>query len=276
MTMVATHTLSAEPDAISPGGGAEIRHILSSPLGDLTHAVCPAGQVAPTHLLPALDEAYYVLAGEGEIWRSTDRRTGVTALVPGRWVQMPAGTKFQYRASRDASLVFLVVVLPTWRPELFHTVDEAIWPPGDDVMPPTPREDMIDDWLSGDLHVLPDDTAPDGSEIRLLGSFEKGSLAHCALHAGCRSVPTKHRTVHEIWYTIEGHGELWRSPPDDDPSVVRLSPGVGVDIPVGTEFQFQATGTGPLRIILLTMPRWPGRSEAMEVSDGRWITSFAR
>ena len=78
------HLIAAEPDAVSPGGGAEVRHILSSPLGDLTHAVCRAGHVPPTHYLPELDEAYYVLAGEGEIWRTTDERTAVIALRPGR------------------------------------------------------------------------------------------------------------------------------------------------------------------------------------------------
>lgn len=88
---------------MSPGGGAEIRHILSSPPGDLTHAVCPAGHVSPTHQLPELDEAYFILAGEGEIWRGTDERSAVTRLRPGRWVQMPAGMRFQFRARRGAT-----------------------------------------------------------------------------------------------------------------------------------------------------------------------------
>jgi hypothetical protein len=41
-----TRVLPADPDAVSPGGGAEIRHLLTSPYGDLTHAVCRAGEEA--------------------------------------------------------------------------------------------------------------------------------------------------------------------------------------------------------------------------------------
>ena len=218
-----THVLAADPDAVSPGGGAQIRYILKSQQGDLTHAVCPAGTVAPTHHLPELDEAYFVLAGQGEIWRRAEGREAITALRPGRWVQMPAGTLFQYRAGREASLVFLVAVLPSWEPELFHTVDDGVWVPGsnDEAVPSEPST-LVDGWMSGDLHYGYDDLAPDGSDIRLLGAFDKGSLAHCTLNAGQRSTPMRHRTVHEIWYVQEGHGELWRASPDSGESVVPL------------------------------------------------------
>ena len=266
------HGLALEPNKPSQGGEAEIRDILSSTEGDLTHVVCPARHVAPTHHLPELDEQYYVLAGEGEIWRATEEREAVTALRPGRWVKMPAGMRFQYRANRGSSLVFLLVVLPSWRTELFSTVADGLWRPGvDDDVPPTEEADLVDGWMSGDLHYVRDDVAPNGSEIRLLGSHEKkGSLAHCTLRAGACSVPVRHRTVHEIWYVTEGHGELWRTSPNADESVVLLWPGVGVDIPTGTSFQFRATGAGPLGLVVLTMPSWPGRSEAIPEPVGRW------
>ena len=265
-----TKVLPGEPDSVSPGGGAEIRHIITSPPGDLTHAVCPAGYVAPTHHLPELDELYYVLAGEGEIWRETDARAGVTALRPGRWVQLPAGMRFQYRANCGSSLVFLVVVLPSWRPDLFHTLPEGLWPAGaDDQAPPTSPADLVDHWMSGDLPWLPDDLALDGSEIRSLGSFDRGGLAHCSLRAGSTSRAVRHSTVSQIWYVIDGHGEMWRAAPDGDEEIVPLRGGIGIDIPAGTSFQFRATGVDPLRVVVLTMPRWPGPSEAVPV-PGPW------
>lgn len=255
-----THVLSAEPDAVSPGGGAEIRHILSSPQGDLTHAVCPAGHVAPTHHLPELDEAYYVLAGEGEIWRATDEREAVTALRPGRWVQLPAGLRFQYRANRGSSLVFLVVVLPSWAPELFHTVPDGLWRPGaDDHAPPTDETRLVDGWMSGDLRHQPVEPAPDGSELRQLGSFEKGSLAHCTLPAGAASQPLSQPDMNEIWFVTDGHGELWRSSGGDE-TLELLWPGVGVDIPAATAYRVRATGAGALCMVRLRMPIRSGSS----------------
>lgn len=164
-------TLGGAPDSSSPGGGAEIRHVVRSPLGDLTHAVCRAGEVAPTHDLPELDEAYFVLAGEGQIWRSLHGREAITRMRPGRAVWMPAGTQFQYRANQTTSLVFLVVVMPPWKSELFHTNDAGPWTVGAD----GPAEPTDDSWLTVDVRRGPDETAPDGSEIRLLGGVERGA-----------------------------------------------------------------------------------------------------
>jgi mannose-6-phosphate isomerase-like protein (cupin superfamily) len=269
------HMLSTEPNAESPDGSAEIRHILTSPAGDLTHAVCRAGYTAAVHHLPELDEAYYVLAGEGEIWRATDDTEFVTALRPGRWVGMPAGTRFQYRADRGTTLVFLVMVLPSWREELFNVVEGGRWAPGAGGNEPVTDSSALDDtWLVRDLPYAPDYPAPDGSEIRLLGSFSKGGLAHCTLHAGGTSAPVMHATVHEIWFVTGGHGELWRSDQDGNEAVVSLWPGAGVDIAARTAFQFTTTGADPLRIIMLTTPQWPGKQEALPVEKGRWSSAW--
>jgi mannose-6-phosphate isomerase-like protein (cupin superfamily) len=75
--------------------------------------------------------------------------------------------------------------------------------------------------------------------------------------------------VHQIGYVIEGHGEIWRAAAEEGGSVDLLWPGVGVDIPVGTSFQFRATGMDALKLVLLTMPSWPGPSEAVPVA-GLW------
>ncbi|HEU5044303.1 MAG TPA: hypothetical protein VFT75_09220 [Nocardioidaceae bacterium] len=248
------HVIAAEPDAVSPGGGAEIRHILTSPLGDLTHAVCPAGHVAPTHYLPDLDEAYFVLAGVGEIWRATEEREAVTTLRPGRWVQMPANSRFQFRAGRGTSLVFLVVVLPSWAPDLFHTVPDGRWTTGThDQAPPTPEADLVDGWMSGDLPVEFDDLASEKIEVRRLGWFDRGSLAHCALPAGASSTPGCDSTAHQIWYVTEGCGELRRAGNGEETTDL-LWPGIGFDIPADITFQLRATGMGPLGAVRLRMP----------------------
>jgi hypothetical protein len=53
--------------------------------------------------------------------------------------------------------------------------------------------------------------APDGSLVRLLVQADRGSLAHFELGAGEASRPQRHSTVTEIWYVIEGLGQMWRS-----------------------------------------------------------------
>lgn len=118
---------------------------------------------------------------------------------------------------------------------------------------------------------LPEDydtLAPDGSEIRLLSSTTRGSMVHCTLNPGEVSLPVAHRTVEEVWYVIEGTGQVWRKFGDDE-RVDDVAPGVSLSIPVGAHFQFRNTGHGPLRILIVTMPPWPGEDEAYHV-PGRW------
>lgn len=110
--------------------------------------------------------------------------------------------------------------------------------------------------------------APDSSEIRLLVSTARGSMAHGTLHPGQVSLAIVHRAVDEIWYIVGGRGEVWRKQEDRE-TVADVEPGTALTIPVGTHFQFRTTGTEPLRFIMCTMPPWPGAHEAVRVTD-RW------
>ena len=47
-------------------------------------------------------------------------------------------------------------------------------------------------------------------------------------------------------FAYSGEGEIWRSAPDGHESITRLTPGVCVDIPLGTAFQYRCTGNVPL------------------------------
>jgi mannose-6-phosphate isomerase-like protein (cupin superfamily) len=113
--------------------------------------------------------------------------------------------------------------------------------------------------------------APDGSEIRLLPTLDRGGLAHCTLQPGRSSLPVAHHTVEEIWFFLEGEGEVWRKQGEEQ-TVVYVSPGMSLTIPQGTHFQFRNMGTLPLRFLIATMPPWPGPQEAYPVV-GYWETT---
>lgn len=117
------------------------------------------------------------------------------------------------------------------------------------------------------LGVLPDATAPDGSEVRLLAALAGGSFAHFTLEAGRVSVAVTHRTVEEIWYFLAGEGEVWRRFKGED-WVTPVRAGVALTIPLGAQFQFRA-GAYPLQFVAVTMPPWPGADEAVAVA-GHW------
>ena len=121
----------------------------------------------------------------------------------------------------------------------------------------------------------PDATAPDGSEIRLLidhrHQANRASMCAVTLGAGQVSRPVWHRTVEEIWYVLEGRGQVWRCPAEADPASVAaapVGPGDALTIPTGWRFQFKAEEGGPLRFLCYTSPPWPGPDEAQPAERG--------
>jgi mannose-6-phosphate isomerase-like protein (cupin superfamily) len=118
------------------------------------------------------------------------------------------------------------------------------------------------------LPVAPDAVAPDGSDVRELLQLGRGSMAHFELGPGQVSRPVAHHSVDEIWYILDGHGQMWRRQAQRQ-ETVPLCAGTCVSIPAGTHFQFRADSSGPLAAIGVTMPPWPGPDEAYEVA-GAW------
>ena len=98
---------------------------------------------------------------------------------------------------------------------------------------------------------LPDVTAPDGSEIRLLidqrHQASAASMVEVTLPAGQVSRPVWHQNVEEVWYVLQGHGEVWRCPPEADPDLyaaVAVKPGDSLVVPPRWRFQFSASCRG--------------------------------
>jgi mannose-6-phosphate isomerase-like protein (cupin superfamily) len=109
-----------------------------------------------------------------------------------------------------------------------------------------------------------DEIAPDGSGVRLLLKRPGGSMAHFTLEPGMCSSPVAHRTVDELWYVLNGVGELWRQRGEAE-EITPLLRGVCVSIPAGVAFQFRTTGQETLEFVAVTMPPWPGADETCRV-----------
>ncbi len=122
------------------------------------------------------------------------------------------------------------------------------------------------------LPATPDLFAPDGSEVRLLLTRPGGSMAHFRLHPGDVSKAVVHRTVEELWFILDGAGEMWRDS-GTEVTVTPLTPGLCLSIPVGTRFQFRCLGDQALAAVAVTMPPWPGEGEAVFV-EGPWSPTF--
>jgi mannose-6-phosphate isomerase-like protein (cupin superfamily) len=114
----------------------------------------------------------------------------------------------------------------------------------------------------------PDARSPAGAEIRYLMECETGNMIHSTVPPGQVNRATVHATVCELWHVLSGEGQIWRRDATGE-AIAALEPGVSIDIPVGTAFQYRCTGTEPLEFLCISMPPWPGDAEAT-VIEGPW------
>lgn len=118
------------------------------------------------------------------------------------------------------------------------------------------------------LPLQPDAKSPAGADIRYLMDGEMGGMIHSTVPPRQINRAAVHASVSEYWYILKGHGEIWR---DDGVTsfVTKLLPGTSIEIPVGTSFQYRNVADTELQFLCITIPRWPGDSEATFV-EGEW------
>ena len=114
----------------------------------------------------------------------------------------------------------------------------------------------------------PEARSPAGAEIRYLMGGTTGDMIHSTVPPGQVNRAAVHATVSEFWHVLTGEGQIWRRDSSGE-QVTDLMPGVSIDIPVGTAFQYRCTGTDPLQFLCVTMPPWRGDEEAT-IIEGPW------
>ncbi len=122
-----TRALPAQPDALAPDG-SHVRLLLRNPGLSMVHCHLPAGAVSTAVTHRTVEEVWYVVAGQGEIWRKQGEHEAVVTLQPGQCLTIPLGTHFQFRAASGQSVSVIVATAPPWPGD-----DEAIevngpWP----------------------------------------------------------------------------------------------------------------------------------------------------
>ena len=111
----------------------------------------------------------------------------------------------------------------------------------------------------------PQARSPAGADVRFLMDGTTGGMIHSTVPPGQVNRATVHASVSEFWFILGGQGEIWRKDASEE-RITPLRPGVSIDIPRGTAFQYRCTGPQPLTFICITMPPWPGDAEASFVT----------
>lgn len=101
-------------DYLAPDG-SEIRLLLDTRRGGLAHCVLPSGKVSQAVKHKTVEEIWYILEGEGKMWRREEGREDETVdLSKGICVNIPVGVSFQFRNTSDKPLEILISTMPKW------------------------------------------------------------------------------------------------------------------------------------------------------------------
>ncbi len=119
-------SLPDTPDAKSPAG-ADIRFMMDGATGNMIHSTVPPHQTNRATVHHTVSEFWYVLEGEGEIWRNNGTDSSVTKLVKGTAIDIPVGTRFQYRNSGANELKFICIAMPPWPGDNEATYVDGVW-----------------------------------------------------------------------------------------------------------------------------------------------------
>ena len=120
MTSFESNHVKVEYDVLAPDG-SQIRLLHQLDGASVAHCTLPVGAVSIPVEHRSVEEAWFFLAGTGQVWRKQGEREQVLEVSPGISLTIPLGTQFQFRNSGDIALEFLIATAPPWPGE-----DEAV------------------------------------------------------------------------------------------------------------------------------------------------------
>ena len=109
--------------------GSDVRILPCLAGGSLAHFELSPGRVTIPVAHRTVEEIWYILGGEGEMWRRQDDTEETVRLSAGISLTIPLGTHFQFRSTGDEPLQAVAITMPPWPgPNEAYEVPGA-WPP---------------------------------------------------------------------------------------------------------------------------------------------------
>ena len=121
-------TSEVPEDFIVAPDGSEIRPLQEVGRGGVSHCTVPAGGVSMAVRHKTIEEIWYVIGGQGQVWRKNGETEECVDVGPGTCLSIPTGTHFQFRSTGKSPLEIVIATMPPW-----PGMDEAVrvddyWP----------------------------------------------------------------------------------------------------------------------------------------------------
>jgi mannose-6-phosphate isomerase-like protein (cupin superfamily) len=123
-----TKRLANERDAVAPDG-SDVRILLGLKGGGMAHFELPPGQTSTAIKHRTVEEIWFFLSGQGEMWRKQEGREEIVKVDAGVCMTIPLGAQFQFRSFGDQALTAVGVTMPPWPGDGEAIVVEGKWRP---------------------------------------------------------------------------------------------------------------------------------------------------
>jgi len=109
--------------------GSEVRPLLRLRGGSFAHCTLPVDSVSLAVRHRTVEEVWYFIGGEGQVWRRQGDNEETVNVVPGTCLTIPLGTNFQFRNTGSEPLRFVIATMPPWPGEGEAEMVEGRWRP---------------------------------------------------------------------------------------------------------------------------------------------------
>jgi mannose-6-phosphate isomerase-like protein (cupin superfamily) len=100
--------------AVLAPDGSEVRILAATGRGSMAHFTLPPGQISLAVAHHTVEELWYIVSGQGRMWRKTGEVESITELRAGLSLTLPVGTQFQFRCDGVEPLKAVGVTMPPW------------------------------------------------------------------------------------------------------------------------------------------------------------------
>jgi mannose-6-phosphate isomerase-like protein (cupin superfamily) len=121
-----TQEIATAPRVAAPDGSA-VRVLCATARGSMIAFTLPPGAVSMAVAHRTVEEIWYVVAGNGRLWRQQAAVEDETSLQPGLSLTLPVGVRFQFRNDGDVPLQIVAVTMPPWPGAGEAIVTEGKW-----------------------------------------------------------------------------------------------------------------------------------------------------
>jgi mannose-6-phosphate isomerase-like protein (cupin superfamily) len=121
-----TQEIGKAPLVTAPDGST-VRVRCATDRGSTIVFVLERGAVSKGVAHRTVEEIWYVVAGQGRLWRQRGDDEEIAALAPGVSLTVPVGTRFQFRNDGDVPLQIIAVTMPPWPGGEEADIVKGVW-----------------------------------------------------------------------------------------------------------------------------------------------------